>query len=258
MSFVETMSISVNSLLLDGTGNDSNTSSSAMELHKRRGEAEQKIWLSRQEHNNVKAELESTLTRLAAVSSRLQQAFSGSLKSNLVDALNGFFQSKILLKRVDHIPSGPLRWLEGCTPASMNNVSESFVYRDSGCIYFEDLVGEVIANKSTLISSVVLSDECKEGFMQGTLHLPKMSTWSISFIITNDSHNNKQGLLSNDYITVRLGSSELTLALIGTFYNRINKETNAVLYEVQYLLRGSNLAYRFEYYSNSDDIRYHL
>lgn len=61
----------------------------------------------------------------------------------------------------------------------------------------------------------------------------------------NDNEN------EDEYLTVRLGTNTDDLKLIGKYYNIIDIHTQTVLYNVQYVLKGSSLTYRFDWVNDA-------
>ena len=224
----------------------------AMQQHNDRKETERMMWIARQEKSGVKEELNATLSRLAEISGRLQNALSGGLKSNLNEALNAFFDSNIELTTVHSRLGGPINWLASSTQSV--NIIENLMYRDTGCLYFEE---DSHFETAEAISSITLGEELA-GSLKGFIKFPKLSTWVVSFTISNDTQNNYEGLLSSDFVRVRMGPTESTLSLVGTYYNAHNPETNAILHEVKYLIRSATLAYYFEFQSSNKNVAVHL
>ena len=224
----------------------------AMKEHSDRVQTESLMWVARQEKAGVKEELNATLSRLAEISGRLQQAFSGGLKSSIVEALNAFFESNIELTAVHHRVGGPIDWLAHST--NSQNIIENISTRDNGCIYFEEDSNDGLTETT---STVTLGEELS-GSIEGFFRFPKLTTWVVSFTISNDTQNNLDGLLSSDNIRVRMGPTESAMSLIGTYFNVHNLETNAILYEVKYVIRATTLAYQFEFQSSTKDMAFRL
>ena len=56
-----------------------------------------------------------------------------------------------------------------------------------------------------------------------------------------------QECYDNDYIAVRLGSNLDNLSLLGSYYLIPDPDSGTVLHDIQYVFKGSNLAFRFDF-----------
>jgi hypothetical protein len=104
----------------------------------------------------------------------------------------------------------------------------------------------------------VVLDAAHHGECYGLIKLPKMGLWNIVFSVTRSKLDPDAIPNESDYVVIRLGPSFASLQLIDHYFNRINPETGAVLYDVKFLLRGDKLAYKFEFSSSSLNPNGHL
>ena len=56
-----------------------------------------------------------------------------------------------------------------------------------------------------------------------------------------------QECYDNDHIAVRLGSNLDNLSLLGSYYLTPNPDSGTVLHDIQYVFKGNNLAFRFDF-----------
>lgn len=95
------------------------------------------------------------------------------------------------------------------------------------------------------------SEECSPSSVE---NVPPLLPSSISNTVNEESQSRKRVVeecYDDDYIAVRLGSSLDNLSLLGSYHLIPNPETGTVLHDVQYVLQGRSLAFRFDFSANN-------
>lgn len=261
-----------------------NDSQMAFKAHRESVEIDRQRWINKQGGGEVKVDLEKTLNRLAEVAEKIKNSSTETAKLNMIEALKAFQASDNQLTRVSAKLSGPLCWWSHRKPQLCKSI-EAFDGGTSlgGIVFDEDILAQQSRVRSedyddepsdeesqatAETASVVTADtpplgvsmrRAVVGFCVGVVDLPKVSLWSIMLTVSRRGHGNDFiSKEEHDYCTIRLGANLSSLQHVGTFFNRINPETGAVLYDVKFLVRGNRLAYRFDFSSAIMDPNKHL
>ena len=228
----------------------------AINLHKNINQIESNMWLTRLDESSKKADLERIINRITNISTRLQSANINMIRKNIIDSLIGFFHSNLKLKKVYTKLVGILPWYKYYLPKLSSNIIQYIAKTAMGGISFE-LENEI--DNSDALSSGVTLGEANTGYCSGIIQLPKDSLWNIIITISRQGQSEEYNSgSSNDYISVNIGNTITSLNPIGIYYNRTNPNTGTVLYDIKYLYRGKSFAYRFDFYSISNNSKTHL
>lgn len=261
----------------------------AINLRKENIKIDQEMWIARQSESSARVELESMISRIAAIGDKLQKSKLDNLKLNIVDALKGFLASGIKLHNVKKKLVGIIPWYKHQDPISSINSLRYITNNAMGAIIFDEdaeqekekLISETISKTQTTefgidpraqdkdpkkedkkkkdySYGVTLGNEYN-GVCCGSLLLPKDSLWIISVTITKQGQGEEyKNIFEQDSVVVKFGPTQTSLQTIATYYNRINPQTGTVLYDLKYVFRGNALAYRFEFHSLTNDTKRHL
>jgi hypothetical protein len=230
----------------------------ALKAHAGRVSIDRDLWLSRQIDGELQLELQQTFNNLSEIQGRMKDSFYSSLKLTLVEALKSFMNSGVKLASKNVRCVGILQWWKYRNQKLSSNVASFFGGNAMGGISFEDDVDESGGEDNT---GVMLNDEF-EGVVFGLIKMPKMGLWNIVISVTRATQNiaadETEPPDEHDYCTVRLGPSFASLQQIDRYYNRVNPETGAVLYDIKFLLRGDKLAFKFDFSSSTTNCKYHM
>jgi hypothetical protein len=182
----------------------------------------------------------------------------------LVEALSAFFNSGLKLKPFGKKYAGLLLWWK-CRNISQSSNVDSYTGGDAlGGITFEDestndstssSQNENATSKDPNINNGVVLGASNAGNCAGVIKLPKLALWNIVLTVSrNKASLNDESGDEHDYCSVRLGPSFASLQTIGFYYNKINPDTGAILYDVKFLLRGDRLAFKFDFLSSTTDV----
>lgn len=263
----------------------------ALKAHREGIKLDREIWAERQGRHELKVDVEGTMNRLAHISEKLKNSRVETNKLNMVEALSAFQQSSTVLNNRSDKIMGPLCWWRNRSSDLCLGV-EGYTSKDShlGVITFEDAYDDddddadsdsdasflgtesdassesssesdydTTADEDVEAYGVSLREGKNGGFCMGTLTLPKPIMWSISFLVTRKGASEKYaGPDKSDFVTVKLGHNLQNLKTIGIYYNKVNPENGAVLYDIKYQCSGSSLSYRFEFSSGSLKANHHL
>lgn len=257
-----------------------------VKVHRESLALERELWLQKQGTTEVKLEVERTLNKLADISERLKASHYENSRLSIIEALKAYHYNLTKLNPTVSKITGNICWwrnrkaklckavepyemvgssLGGITFDEVPEESESEDNEDSdnqsGSEEEEDddKEEEELLLEKEKFYGITLKGGKNSGFVLGTLELSRPGIWSISLIVARKgSHAKYISPDEKDHVVIRMGHNLQNLKLIGTYYNRINPETGAVLYDVKYLVRGKTLAYRFEFSSSSLDVKKHL
>ncbi len=241
----------------------------AQKAHKEGSVIDRDLWLKRMDQKEAKTDVDMTLNRLAEIQKKLKGFQTETVKTKLVEALTLFFNSETPLYKVDSKYAGPLCWWTYRRPKMTSNVVP-FVPKNAGALgglVFDEEVNSSdeeedddapLIDDSLIPKGVSLGDGAK-GTVAGLIELPKEGIWNI---LLNVSRRGDGALYESpdpdDYCKVKLGQSLAAMKEMGVFRNRKNPLTGAVLYDVNFVVSGSTLAYHFEFVSSELDERKHL
>jgi hypothetical protein len=227
----------------------------ALKAHASRVNIDRNLWLVRQSDSELKGDLSQTLNSLSEIQERMKTSLVNSLKISLVEALDAFIHSGTkLVPRGLHY-SGLLPWWKCRNSKLSANVISYSGGNALGGVTFEDAVEE---EESEINKTGVSLGAANRGECYGIIKLPKMALWNIVVSVCRSKPTDGAIPDEHDYCAIRFGPSFASLQLIDHYFNRINPETGAVLYDVKFLLRGDKLAYKFEFSSSSSDQEGHL
>jgi hypothetical protein len=263
-----------------------------VKVHRESLAMERELWLKKQGTTEVKSEVEKTLNKLADISERLKASHYEHSRLMIIEALKAYHFNLTKLNPTVSKISGAICWWRNRKAALCKAIEPyEMVGSSLGGISFDEVPEEEDDDDEEEESEGSQSDgsedeqseeekEEKEedlviekeknygislkggknsGFVVGTLELSRPGIWSISLIVARKgSHAKYVSSDEKDSVVIRMGHNLQNLKLIGTYFNRINPETGAVLYDVKYLVRGNTLAYRFEFSSSSLDPKKHL
>ena len=233
----------------------------AIKTHKEVVEMDQNLWLHRQNKQETKLEAERTISRLADISERIKGYQIDSSRKNLIDAITAFHASGMQLVSKRMVYTGPLPWWQFKREelSSRQGVINSFADKGTlGGISFETEEDEEEEVDEMLTFGISLG-EAKSGTVCGVIELPKLALWSISLTVMRKGNGPRYASPDEqDHVVVHLGPALSSTNTIGEYYNTINPETGAVLYDVKFILHSKTLAFKFEFYSSVLDEDMHL
>lgn len=225
----------------------------AMKTHKEVVHMDQNIWLHRQNQQETKLEAERTISRLANISEKIKGYQIDSSRKNLIDAISAFHASGMELVSKRLVYTGPLPWWQFRREelSSRLGVINSFADKGTlGGISFETEEEEEEEIDEMLTYGVSLG-EAKSGTICGVIEFPKLALWSVSLTVMRKGNTERFASPDEqDHVVVHLGPTLSSTNIIGEYYNAINPETGAVLYDVKYVLHSKTLAFKFEFYSS--------
>lgn len=244
---------------------------------------ERNLWVARMSDSETRYDVERTVTKLADISLRLQQALVNNVKANLVGAIDGFMKSDLKLNITKKQLSGLLSWFKNIKPSKCTNIDPYTSIGTSrtgalGEICFEDIVKvtttqDITSDSSTSTASIstinpigVALGSANFGVCIGIIPFPKVSLWRVFFTVavkleSSASIMDESSSVSSDkhdYCTIYLGPSLDCLVKIGVYFNIRNSDGSPVVYDVKHFIRGNFMAYKFEFSSSSLDPNQHF
>jgi len=231
----------------------------AQKAHEERNRLDQELWVQKQSGNETKTEANFVISRLAEIQDRMKRSFLEMMKINILEALKVFLFREIPLNKVSAKITGLLPWFshreellsKDVIPFKSSSAMGGIVFELDPEIH-EPLLEKVFASGVTLGAAYT-------GFCSGFIELPRLSMWS--FLVTISRQGDGSEFDSgdeSDFISVQFGASLGTLTKCGTYFNKVNPETGTLLFDVNYVMRGDCLAFRFDFSSSSQDPLKHL
>ena len=208
----------------------------------------------------------------------------------LSDSIGVFQQKNIQLNRTKDKLLGLLPWHRHMDARFSSDDIMMFKSSSSlGAILFEPpltdkeerevMTPQEESIKRDLANGLILGSGTS-GYCVGYLDLPKDSVWNILITVLlaveevdtvkgnggSGSVDGKSGSkisesnreFENDFVSVRLGTDLGSMSQVGMCYNKINKETGTVLYDVKHIMKGKTLAFRFDFSTASGNRAHRL
>ena len=189
-------------------------------------------WKAKHRRAEVRAAVELSEARLGNVLRRMQKNMAQTSHGDIQGAVQKFWQSE-KLKTVNIVHEGWLNWWSNKDPSQTVGVNQWNV------------------------ENVVLG-KCTFGVIQGRVELPKMGLWQIDFLVTKADELAPMSGDPNDFITVRMGGSAMSLDLVGKFNNVRAPGQAGVRYAVSRQHQGIRFTYRFEMASSNENVEEHM
>ena len=95
------------------------------------------------------------------------------------------------------------------------------------------------------------------GVIQGRISFPKNGLWKLELVVTKADELAANAGDPNDFVIVRLGTSAMSLDMIGKFYN-VRAPGSRVRYVIEKEVTGQRFSYRFEMSSSSESKENHM
>ena len=108
----------------------------------------------------------------------------------------------------------------------------------------EDEIGKEIGKG---LAVIIASSQENSQNIPGSISRPLRGVASIRMGESGQKKRVFQECYDNDHIAVRLGSNLDNLSLLGSYYLTPNPDSGTVLHDIQYVFKGNNLAFRFDF-----------
>ncbi|KAH9149057.1 hypothetical protein AeRB84_005482 [Aphanomyces euteiches] len=172
------------------------------------------------------AELELTIKRLSKIKDSLTKQQSLNQRSDVVNALEKFYNNNEQLINVKKVTNGPLNWWKTSDTTTSIAVSQ--------------------ANGA----SVALDEDNRRGVLRGTCLLPSHTLWKLKFQIDvfNHNHVDASSFSQEDKIKVSFGTTSGSMSQIGVFPALDDAGNLAPGYTISHEYVGTRLYYCFEFF----------
>ena len=96
------------------------------------------------------------------------------------------------------------------------------------------------------------------GVIQGRIVFPKHGLWKLQFTVTKADELASSSGDPHDFVVVRLGTSAMSLALVGKYHNVRAPGEPGVRYQIEKEVTGQRVSFRFELASSSESTETHM
>ena len=96
------------------------------------------------------------------------------------------------------------------------------------------------------------------GVIQGRIVFPKHGVWKLNFTVTKADELSASSGDPNDFVIVRMGTSAMSMALVGKYHNVRAPGEPGVRYQIEKDVTGQKISFRFELASSSDNVETHM
>ena len=189
-------------------------------------------WKAKHRRQEQRAVVELGEARLGNILGRLRHTMGEMAHGDIQGAVKKFWKND-KLRKVNIVHEGWVNWWGSRDKAQTAGVDQWNVEN-------------VILGKATF------------GVIQGRIEFPKVGLWQIDFLVTKADELAPAAGDPNDFITVRMGGSAMSLDLVGKFNNVRAPGQAGVRYSVSRQYQGNKLTYRFEMASSTESIDDHM
>ena len=189
-------------------------------------------WKAKHRREEQRAVVELGEARLGNILGRLRKNMGEQAHGDIQGAVKKFWKGD-KLRKVNIIHEGWINWWSNRDPAQTAGVEQWNMEN-------------VILGKASF------------GVIQGRVEFPKMGLWQIDFLVTKADELAPAAGDPNDFITVRMGGSAMSLDLVGKFNNVRAPGQAGVRYAVSRQYQGIRFTYRFEMASSTENVDDHM
>jgi hypothetical protein len=189
-------------------------------------------WKAKHRREEQRAVVELGEARLGNILRRLQTNMKEQASGDIQGAVQKFWRTD-KLKQVNIVHEGWLDWWSNKDPA------------------------QTVGVQQWNIENVILGGTTF-GVIQGRIEFPKMGLWQVDFLVTKADELAPMSGDPNDFITVRMGGSAMSLDLVGKFNNVRAPGQAGVRYVVSKQYQGMRFTYRFEMASSNENVDDHM
>jgi hypothetical protein len=229
-------------------------------------------WKSIIRHRDLKVEVELGESQLHNVVGRLKEVMKKQQSSDLQGAVQKWWQNqaeavanyKVQHPEDDEVQIGGGGGLQGQEESlrdkalSLGGLRKVNVVHQ-GWIDWWSLrdVSQTAGIEQFNVENVQLG-QATFGVIQGRIIFPKHGLYMLEFVVTKADELAATSGDPNDYVAVRLGTSAMSLALVGKYYNVRAPGEPGVRYSIKKQVTGQRISFRFEMASSSEKQETHM